>query len=139
MSEQVAVNSALVKRLSEFPDALEKLSKFMGLPAVFTTPPQDFNESPYVVISDVQLNNEDNDCGFRFGGVINVHTWSDSRDMSIVGSLQKSVYDALHHYELPMDGYTIVDLNQEYSNVLLDPDGISTHGIQRFRISLQTT
>lgn len=138
MSEQVAFVSAVVKRIREFAATSAQLSTFGGLPAVFTTPPQDFNGDPYIVISDTLLNTEDNDNGFRFNGITNIHIWSDNRDMAIVGGLQKAVYDALHHYELPMVDYSIIDLYQEYSNILLDPDGISSHGIQRFRVNLQT-
>lgn len=137
MSEQVSVLMSVVKRLKEFPATVAQLAEFIGQPAVFTTPPQDFNGDPYIVISDSNLSTDDNDNGFRFEGVFNVHTWSNKRDMIIVGNLQKAIYDALHHYELPMNGYEIIDLHQEFSDILLDPDGITSHGVQRFRISLK--
>jgi len=139
MSEQVQVATSIITTLRADGNVSALLSTFGGLPAVFTHTPQDFNGYPYIVVSDILLNGDDNDADLGFEGVINIHTWSDKRDLLYVGNLQKAIYDALHHVDIPMTGYTTVELHQEYSNILLDPDGITMHGIQRYRIILQTT
>jgi hypothetical protein len=37
-----------------------------------------------------------------------------------------------------MSGYVPFELHQEFETILRDPDGITLHGVQRFRILIQT-
>ena len=139
MSEQVQVAIGIITKLKSDSNVNTLLATFDSVPAVFTHTPQDFSGYPYIVVKDILLNGNDNDADLGFEGVINIHTWSDKRDLLFVGNLQKAIYDALHHFDMPMAGYDTVEMHQEYSNILLDPDGITMHGIQRYRIILQTT
>jgi len=51
----------------------------------------------------------------------------------------KEVYNSLNRAEFIIDGYILIDIMQENETVLRDPDGITLHGVQRFRIILQNT
>jgi hypothetical protein len=66
-----------------------------------------------------------------------VHSWDNRRDMGEIGNIQKAIYNVLHNNSLTYTGYCNVEFNQEYQTVLRDPDGITLHGVQRFRFIIQ--
>jgi hypothetical protein len=138
MSVQVEITKAIIGALRADSALVALLADYTGTDGVFYHVPQGFDAYPYVVLYDIDLDNDDNSAGFRFNGVINIHSWSDNRDISEIGSVMKAVYDTLHHDEFTMVGYTLVEIHQENEIVLRDPDGITLHGVQRFRIMLQT-
>lgn len=138
MSSQVQVTIAIIAALKADVALTNLLTTYAASPAVFTHVPQDLQEYPYVALFDTELNGDDNDCRLGFDGVLNIHSWSDKRDMAVIGDIQKAIYDALHHAELTMTGYSLIELAQEFSTILRDPDGITLHGVQRYRIILQT-
>ena len=138
MSVQVQTATAIIAALKAATALTTQLTSYASSPAVFTHVPQDLTTYPYVVLFEAGLDGNDNDCHLGFDGTLNIHSWSDQRDMAIIGDIQKAIYDALHHIDLGMTGYTQVDLHQEFSTILRDPDGITLHGVQRFRILIQT-
>ena len=138
MSEQVQTAIAIIAALKGDATLTALLTAYAASPAVFTHVPQDLETYPYVVLFDSGLDDDSNDCNLGFDGVLNIHSWTDQRDMAVIGNIQKAVYDALNHAELGMTGYTLVELHQEFSTILRDPDGITLHGVQRYRIILQT-
>ena len=138
MSEQVQLTIAIIAALKADAALTALLTTYSASPAVFTHVPQDLETYPYVVLFDAGLSDDSNDCNLGFDGVLNIHSWTDQRDMAVIGNIQKAVYDALNHAELAMTGYSLVELHQEFSTILRDPDGITLHGVQRYRIILQT-
>ena len=138
MSEQVQIVTAIIAALKGDAPLSALITVYAASPAVFTHVPQDLESYPYVVLFETGLSADDNDCNLGFDGTLNIHSWSDQRDMSVIGGIQKAIYDVLHHAELSMAGYTLVELHQEFSTILRDPDGITLHGVQRYRIILQT-
>ena len=138
MSEQVQLTIAIIAALKADAALTALLTTYAASPAVFTHVPQDLETYPYVVLFDSGLSDDSNDCNLGFDGVLNIHSWTDQRDIAVIGNIQKAVYDALNHAELAMTGYSLVELHQEFSTILRDPDGITLHGVQRYRIILQT-
>jgi hypothetical protein len=138
MSSQVQTTIAIIAALKADVALTTLLTSYASSPAVFTHVPQDLGTYPYVVLFDTGLDGDDNDCNLGFDGTLNIHSWSDQRDMAIIGNIQKAIYDVLHHAELTMAGYSLVELHQEFTTILRDPDGITLHGVQRYRIILQT-
>ncbi len=138
MSEQVQTVVAIIAALKADATLTALLTTYAASPAVFTHVPQDLESYPYVVLFDSGLSDDSNDCNLGFDGVLNIHSWTDQRDMAVIGNIQKAVYDVLNHAELSMAGYSLVELHQEFSTILRDPDGITLHGVQRYRIILQT-
>ena len=138
MSEQVQIVTAILAALKADAPLSALLTTYAANPAVFTHVPQDLESYPYVVLFEAGLDGDDNDCNLGFDGTLTLHSWSDQRDMAVIGNIQKAIYDVLHHADLSMTGYTLVELHQEFSTILRDPDGITLHGVQRYRIILQT-
>ena len=138
MSEQVQTAIAIIAALKADAPLTALLTTYAATPAVFTHVPQDLSTYPYVVLFEAGLDGDDNDCFLGFDGTLNIHSWTDQRDMAVIGNIQKAIYDVLHHAELTMTGYQLIELHQEFSTILRDPDGITLHGVQRYRIILQT-
>jgi len=138
MSSLVQIAISIMSALKSESTLTSQLTTYASSPAVFTHVPEDLTDYPYVVLYDTGLDGNDNDAHLGFDGVLNIHSWSDQRDMSVIGNIQKSIYDILHNQELTMTGYNLVDLHQEFTTILRDPDGITLHGVQRFKIILQT-
>ena len=139
MSEQVQTAIAVIAALKADAPLSALLTTYAATPAVFTHVPQDLSVYPYVVLFEAGLDGDDNDCFLGFDGTLNIHSWTDQRDMAVIGNIQKAIYDVLHHAELTMTGYQLIELHQEFSTILRDPDGITLHGVQRYRIILQTS
>ena len=137
MSVQVQIATAIIAALKASSALTDQLTSYASSPAVFTHVPQDLKAYPYVILYESALEGNDNDCHLGFDGVINIHSWSDQRDVAIIGNIQKSIYDVLHHADLTMSGYVPFELHQEFETILRDPDGITLHVVQRFRILIQ--
>ena len=114
------------------------LSSYAGAPSVFTHVPQDLGESyPWVSIFGVESNQFDNDVTLGFDCTMTVHSWSNQRDMGEINTIKKAIYDVLHNNSLTYTGYCNVAFHQEFTTTLRDPDGITLHGVQRFKIIMQ--
>lgn len=114
------------------------ISEYAGSPSVFTHVPQDLGELyPWITIFGIESNQFDNDATLGFDGTITVHSWDDSRDMAKINSIKKAIYDILHNNALTVTDYCNIEYCQEFTTTLRDPDGITLHGVQRFRFILQ--
>ena len=47
------------------------------------------------------------------------------------------VYTLLHEQTLPIAGFTNVLTRFEFSDTFRDPDGLTQHGVQRYRMLVQ--
>ena len=65
---------------------------------------------------------------------ITVHVWSRQPGMQECQQLMTRAKDALDRQRLPAAGFQWVDTIWEYAQTLREPDGITRHGILRFRI-----
>jgi hypothetical protein len=138
MSEQVQTAIAVIGALKANATLTALLTTYAGSPAVFTHVPQDLQTYPYVVLFDSGMDSENNDSYLGFEGVFNLHCWTDQRDMAVIGNIQKAIYDVLNHAELTMTGYDVPEIHQEFSTILRDPDGITLHGVQRYKILIKS-
>jgi hypothetical protein len=138
MSVQIQTAIAIIAALKADVALSALLTTYAASPAVFTHVPQDLESYPYVVLYDAGMDSEDNDSYLGFEGTINIHSWSDARDMAVIGNIQKSIYDVLHLAELTMTGYVVPEIHQEFSTILRDPDGITLHGVQRYKILIKS-
>lgn len=136
---QVAITKAIIGELRANTTLTTMLVDYVGADGVFYHVPQNFDAYPYVVVHDIDLDSDNSDGTLAYDGVINIHTWSDKRDISVIGDIMKEVYNTLNRAEFLIDGYLLIDIMQQNEIVLRDPDGITLHGVQRFRIILQNT
>ena len=89
---------------------------------------------PYVAIGDDTTIAWDTDTSDGFEITITIHSWSRSRGRLEVKTIMGEVWDALHRYALPVAGYRTIFVYGEFSETFVEADGITRHGVQRFRI-----
>tara|TARA_R100001460_G_scaffold29892_3_gene59178 strand:- start:7473 stop:7880 length:408 start_codon:yes stop_codon:yes gene_type:complete len=64
---------------------------------------------------------------------INLDVWSQYKGSKEVKDLMDRVHTLLHDSSLAVTGHNLINLRFEFSDVLRDPDGITRHGVMRFR------
>lgn len=92
---------------------------------------------PYVVIGDGDRT-EAWDTTTEVGGdhVVMLHVYcANDRSTSETKGLLKLCYDALHDQQasIPVVGHKLLHLLQEAEDVLKEPDGLTFHGVARYR------
>lgn len=93
---------------------------------------------PYVVIGDDTLNAWDTDTTTGADATITVHTWSRFKGRKEVKAIQGAIYAALNRATLPTTGYSFVTCHLVNSDSFVDSDGITQHGVQTFRVLINT-
>ncbi len=121
---QLTIQGAIFQALSTEP----------GMPPVYDDVPQGA-AFPYVVIGDDTSIAFDDDCGVGLESTTTIHVWSIHSGRAEVKSIMQLIYNRLHRQNLTglTDGY-VVTMNAEYQDTFLDPDGITRHGVIRFRL-----
>ena len=64
---------------------------------------------------------------------INIHVWSQYKGAKQTKEIMDRVHDLLHDSSLSVSGFNLVNLRFEFSDILRDPDGVTRHGVMRFR------
>ena len=67
--------------------------------------------------------------------VVSVRTSSRSRSKLERQAIEQAVYDALHKLDLVIAGANTIAVGWEGSTYYPDPDGVTTHGVQSFRVT----
>lgn len=105
---------------------------------VYDDVPEDA-EFPYIVIGEtsaVPFSTKDSD-GFEVSIVI--HCWSRFDGREQVKQMMDQVYGVLHNTDLNVDGFDTTYCYFEFSQVFLESDGRTRHGIQRFNLTISPT
>lgn len=136
MSANNALQSALITRLRA---ELTMLPLFGGVRAVFFDVPQQYDDAqPYVVVYELPMEQDETDNTLGYSVVVNVHTWVQERTTAQTGVIMEAIYSALNRYDsLAVTGYTVSGIEFEFSTILRDPDGVTKHGVQRFRVNFE--
>lgn len=91
---------------------------------------------PYVVIGEdvttpgplIDIDSEEIDA--------TIHVWSRYAGKMEAKQLMGAIKAALHDQPLAVDGQTLVMLRFAFETLFLDPDGVTRHGVLRFRALL---
>jgi hypothetical protein len=88
---------------------------------------------PYVVIGEeTATNNGSKDLdGLEY--TLTVHVWSNYRGRREIKEIMQSVYENLHDTAISVTGASLVNVRQEFNTTLAENDGITRHGVMRFR------
>lgn len=116
-----------------------KINAIVGL-NVFGYVPQDETDYPYVVVGTLRLENADTETELGYDCFFRVHTWSVQKSSKETIGIQKQIYDAMHlATDLTPSGYSVIGVYQTFSEIMLENDGITRHGVQQFRIQFEPT
>ena len=94
----------------------------------------------YIVIGNDTLIEWDTDGRTGFEATLVIHTWdttADNRSFIPLKEIMGDVYNLLHRAELSLISYNAIGLDFEFSETFLDPDGLTRHGVQRFRVYMR--
>jgi hypothetical protein len=112
-----------------------KLNTALSIPVYDNVP--DNAQAPYVVIGDDTLIEFDSDLVIGFEATVTVHSWSKYRGRAEVKGIMGQIYDTLHRAEFTLQGYNLLGCDCEFSETFLESDGVTRHGVQRFRILIR--
>ena len=90
---------------------------------------------PYRVIGDDTEIDDSTDSNIGSEATVTIHTWSIVAGFSEIKAMADDIYSLLNRYDLPISGVNTVGVTREYSRPIRDPDGITRHGVQRFRVN----
>ena len=63
-----------------------------------------------------------------------IHTFSRYRGSKEAKEIMSRIYALLHESSLTVSGASLVNLRFEFSDIIKENDGLTTHGVQRFRV-----
>ena len=111
---------------------------FTKLNAVGTYPVYDYVKAdtayPYIIVGDDTLTQDSADDFIGFDATVTIHSWSVKKGRKEIKTIQDYVFNQLNREILLISGYNMVNCYQEYSETFLDPDGVTHHGVQRYRV-----
>ena len=88
---------------------------------------------PYVKIGDQTMVDDGTKTKQGSDFTLIIHTFSRYRGSVEIKNIMSVVYDILHESSLSVSGASLVNARFEFADILVDPDGITKHGVQRFR------
>lgn len=64
---------------------------------------------------------------------VNIHIWSQYKGSKETKEIMDKVHDLLHDSNLSVTGFNLINLRFEFSDIMRDTDGVTRHGVMRFR------
>ena len=89
---------------------------------------------PFVSIGEetvVEYGEKSSDGGAH---TINIHVWSQYKGSKECKQIMDRIHDLLHDSSLSVSGFNLINSRFEFSDILRDPDGVTRHGVMRFRV-----
>lgn len=89
---------------------------------------------PYAVIGEDGASEWDTDTEVGADSTITIHTWSRERGRKETKEIQERIYEILHRQDMTIEDAIFRFLLWQFSDSFLEPDGITRHGVMRFRL-----
>jgi|TARA_Y100000114_G_C11596692_1_gene248377 hypothetical protein len=89
--------------------------------------------TPYVSIGYGSQTEFDTKSESGSTNTLNLHIWSEYKGAKECKQIMDRIHDLLHNHSLSVTGFNLINLRFEFSDILRDPDGVTRHGIMRFR------
>lgn len=88
---------------------------------------------PYVTIGDDTTVDRSDKTATGQDVTLTLHVWADARGRKAVKVIMGLIYAALHRHDLAVAGHTLISIDHDFSETFLDEDGVTYHGVIRFR------
>ena len=92
---------------------------------------------PYVKIGDQTMVDDGTKTKKGTDFTLIIHTFSRYRGSKEIKEIMSLVYDVLHESSLSVSG-VMNNMRFEFSDIIKENDGLTTHGVQRFRVFVLT-
>lgn len=103
--------------------------------SVFDDVPQNKYNFPYVRIDPLVLNEADTDVETGFNATVQIIAFSQYKGSKEIVDLATDIYNSLHRFAFPdTASFGVSTINQEFSTIALERDGLTRQSIQRFNI-----
>jgi len=89
---------------------------------------------PYIVIGEAITVDESTFAKFGQEHTVDVDSWSQYRGLSEVKRIMSAIQGALHEATFTLSGFVHGGTVQIFSQALNDPDGLTRHGVQTFKV-----
>lgn len=89
--------------------------------------------TPFVVIGDETAVDDSMSLMDAQEHTLTIHCWSEGASTLEVKRMQAAVRNALHDADLNLLDGICVNIRCEFKEIMRDPDGVSWHGVMRFR------
>jgi hypothetical protein len=99
---------------------------------IFDDVPED-TKYPYVVIGEETASNNGTKTVDGIEHTLTIHAWSQYRGRREIKEIMQSVYENLHNTAITVSGASLVNIRQEFNTTMAETDGITRHGVMRFR------
>lgn len=111
-----------------------------GVPVFSMGDAPDNLQAVYVTIgNDTHIPwDDDNLTGFESTLTIHVFDTTGQRGFVNVKPLMGACYDLLHRATISINGYTLLGIDQEFEDARIDADGLTPHGVLRYRVITET-
>lgn len=125
-------------------DALRADAPLMAIvDQVWDNPPQRSDPEsnapfPFITV-DISSAPWDTDTELGFEATAIIHSWSRARNGNETRQIQDAVYNVLHRGTIGITGELVITVHELSRSDERDPDGITRHGIQEYRITYQET
>lgn len=106
---------------------------------VYDEPPES-PTFPYITIGDDAVENIGTKTEDISAHELTLHAWDRThRGRKVVKQVLDAIKATLHHASLSVSGHTLVLIRFEAADTLQDPDGLTWHGVARYRCIIQDT
>jgi hypothetical protein len=92
---------------------------------------------PYITLGDVLIKQFDTKDQNGFEQLLVLHVWSRYRGRKELKQIIQTIYDVLHNATLTVSGANYVSCQFQSASTAQENDGLTLHGILRYRIVVQ--
>ena len=130
VDSQIEIQRAIFKALNDD----SKLNKLITGVFDFVQENQGF---PYVSIGADNFSDFGSHTFDGVDGIVMIDTWTQGNSGRLrVKEIQAEIYRILHDETLTVTGFCVINMRREFVETVLDPDGQTHHGIERYGIIL---
>tara|TARA_X000001382_G_scaffold62661_1_gene43310 strand:- start:957 stop:1364 length:408 start_codon:yes stop_codon:yes gene_type:complete len=94
---------------------------------------------PFVSIGEEQSNEYGTMDLDGMDTALTIHVWSRYDGAKQTKDILDRIHTLLHDSSLSVTGFNLVNLRFEFSDIMRDPDGVTRHGVIRFRATILGT
>lgn len=112
------------------------LTTLLGGSYIYDHVPQE-HDFPFVVIGEADLTDRGSHTTEGFTADLTVHSWVRSKGRKDLHLIMEQIDTALHNVSISVSGHNLLTLRREFNNTLVEPDGVTYHGVQTFRALIE--